>query len=284
MNYYEHHIGDYVRDTAHLSLVEDAVYRRLLDSYYAREKPIPLDIDECCRLVRAKRANERAAVEYVVAHYFIKLENGYHQKRCDAEISRFQAKRLKAKQSADARWAKENANASQTHDERNATRARSSLQTPDTSTHTPNTKLQTPKTSKDFPPRSPRVASKPLNGVDTAATWKAYSEAYFNRYGTEPLRNRTVNSQIKRFVEAVGSEQAPLIASFYLRHNLAWYVRDKHGTGCLLKDAAKLHTEWKTGRIGTNTEALNADRKQSNFNAFAPLLAEAEERERNGKQ
>jgi len=27
MNYYEHHLGDYVRDTAHLSMLEDGACR-----------------------------------------------------------------------------------------------------------------------------------------------------------------------------------------------------------------------------------------------------------------
>lgn len=41
MNFYEHHLGDYMRDTAHLSMIEDAAYRRLLDAYYIREAPLP---------------------------------------------------------------------------------------------------------------------------------------------------------------------------------------------------------------------------------------------------
>ena len=41
MNYYERHIGDYLKDTAHLSLLEHGVYSRLLDVYYTRESPIP---------------------------------------------------------------------------------------------------------------------------------------------------------------------------------------------------------------------------------------------------
>ena len=40
MNYYERHIGDYLKDTAHLSLLEHGIYGRLLDIYYTREEPI----------------------------------------------------------------------------------------------------------------------------------------------------------------------------------------------------------------------------------------------------
>lgn len=43
MNYYSHNIGDYAQATMHLSLVEDAIYSRLLRRYYAEEQPIKDD-------------------------------------------------------------------------------------------------------------------------------------------------------------------------------------------------------------------------------------------------
>ena len=89
MNYYEHHLGDYMRDTAHLSMIEDGAYRRLLDAYYAREKPLPLDDRECCKLARAATKADRSAVKYVLQEFFDLREDGYHQKRVDVEIARF---------------------------------------------------------------------------------------------------------------------------------------------------------------------------------------------------
>lgn len=146
MNYYEHHLGDYLRDTAHLSMLEDAAYRRLLDAYYIREKALPLDVRECCKLVRATSKQERDAVAYVLREFFRETEDGYRQKRADAEIARFQEKQAKAKRSAEARWSAKrsesegNANASadamRTHSEGNAPRARP--QTPDTRHQTQN--------------------------------------------------------------------------------------------------------------------------------------------------
>lgn len=89
MNYYEHHLGDYMRDTAHLSMVEDGAYRRLLDAYYAREKPLPPDERECFKLARAATKADRDAVKYVLREFFDQQEDGYHQKRVDSEIARF---------------------------------------------------------------------------------------------------------------------------------------------------------------------------------------------------
>ena len=126
MNYYERHIGDYLRDTAHLSMVEDCAYRRLLDAYYIRERPLPADLRECCKLSRAASKVERDAVAYVLREFFKLGDDGHHQPRADAEIARFKDKQRKAKASADARWAhtERNANASpnamRTHSERNA--------------------------------------------------------------------------------------------------------------------------------------------------------------------
>jgi len=63
INYYEHHIGDYIKATAHLSMVEDAAYRRLLDVYYTREGPLPVDRKAVQKLARAQSKDDRAAVE-----------------------------------------------------------------------------------------------------------------------------------------------------------------------------------------------------------------------------
>ena len=142
MNYYEHHIGDYIKDAAHLTMLEDASYRRLIDAYYTREGPLPADKKECQRLARSRTKGECVAVDLVLDEFFDLREDGWHQKRCDEEIARFQDKSRKAKQSADVRWGKSqcegnanaDANAMRTHSEGNAY--------PVTSNHTPITKGQ----------------------------------------------------------------------------------------------------------------------------------------------
>jgi len=98
-------------------------------------------------------------------------------------------------------------------------------------------------------------------------TWKSYLEAYQQRYGIPPLRNQTVNSQVKQFVQRVGFQDAPLIAGWFTAHNATWYVRQGHTIGSLLRDAEKLRTEWATGRALTETSTRQLDGAQSNFNA-----------------
>jgi uncharacterized protein YdaU (DUF1376 family) len=77
MNFYPFHIGDYASATRHLSWLEDAAYRRLLDMYYVREEPFPLDRRQVYRLVVASTTEQREAVDQVLAEFFTETEFGY---------------------------------------------------------------------------------------------------------------------------------------------------------------------------------------------------------------
>jgi uncharacterized protein YdaU (DUF1376 family) len=119
VNYYLHHIGDYLKDTSHLSGVEDGMYRRMLDLYYSSEKPLPLNIDGLYRLVRAKSRQEKEAVDTVLEEFFQRTPEGWRQSRADREVAKAQEKSGKAKASASIRWHCDgNANAMRTHSEK----------------------------------------------------------------------------------------------------------------------------------------------------------------------
>jgi len=91
MNYYQHHIGDYRRDTAHLSLLEHGIYRQLLDTYYLTEEPIPEETQLVCRRLSAKTEEEQKAVETVLSEFFYR-DNGWRHKRCDMELAGYREK------------------------------------------------------------------------------------------------------------------------------------------------------------------------------------------------
>jgi hypothetical protein len=132
--------------------------------------------------------------------------------------------------------------------------------------------------AEDSPPkpkRPPKVAKEP---APTTAVWDSYAAAYRRRYSTDPVRNAMVNGQLAQVVSRIGPDAAP-VAEFYLGHKNRFYVEKMHPVGLLLSDAEKLRTEWFTGRQVTQTQATQADRTQANFNAFAPLLAEARAKE-----
>jgi uncharacterized protein YdaU (DUF1376 family) len=149
VNYYERHIGDYLKDTAHLSLLEHGIYGRLLDVYYVREGAIP--VDQAARLVGARSEEEGAALQSVLTEFFTLCGEAWTHKRCEEEIARCQDKTAKAKASAEMRWAHTEriAKAMPTHSEGNA----------------PNN--QEPITKKEREPRATRLAS----GWELPADW-----------------------------------------------------------------------------------------------------------------
>lgn len=92
INWYEHHIKDYDSATMHLSWEEDLAYTRLLRWYYRKEEPIPGDLDQACRIVRAATDLQRQAVEQVLREFFQKGPDGcWHKDTCDQAIAAYQA-------------------------------------------------------------------------------------------------------------------------------------------------------------------------------------------------
>ena len=83
MHYYQFNIGDYIKNTLHLSVMEDIAYRRLLDLYYDSEQPIPNDIPRVSRRLRM----DCEVVQSVLNEFFELTESGYRNHRADLEIS-----------------------------------------------------------------------------------------------------------------------------------------------------------------------------------------------------
>jgi uncharacterized protein YdaU (DUF1376 family) len=96
MNYYQHHIGDYRRDTAHLTLLEHGVYRQLLDMYYLAEDRIPEETESVYRRLCARTDEEKKAVDTILAEFF-KRDNGWCHTRCEKEILAYQGKAERAR-------------------------------------------------------------------------------------------------------------------------------------------------------------------------------------------
>jgi uncharacterized protein YdaU (DUF1376 family) len=98
MNYYPFHPGDYLRDTAHLSPMEDITYRRLLDMYYLSEQPIPMETDLVSRRLRLGSD----LVSSVLKEFFVEAQEGWIHRRCDKEIAAYQARSERAKKNGKA--------------------------------------------------------------------------------------------------------------------------------------------------------------------------------------
>jgi len=135
MNFYKHHVGDYVAATSHLTWDEDCAYRRLIEQYYKREAPIPSDLKEACRLVRASTPAQKRAVETVLREFFVVEADGWHQKRCDEEIRAASAQAQTNRRIAEERESKRRSRTGHdSSDEPRTNRSPPRLQTPDSKT------------------------------------------------------------------------------------------------------------------------------------------------------
>lgn len=90
MHYYKFNIPDWNLHTAHLSLVEEAVYRRLIDHYYDTESPIPTETQPVFR--RLRLANESDIALAILSEFFRLTDDGWRHKRCDDVIADFHKK------------------------------------------------------------------------------------------------------------------------------------------------------------------------------------------------
>jgi uncharacterized protein YdaU (DUF1376 family) len=86
VNYWPRWIRAIRGKTLTLSMAQMGAYDRLLDYYYEEEKPLPSEVDECCRIAGAVSKQDRADVKKVLDKFFVLSEAGFNQERADAEI------------------------------------------------------------------------------------------------------------------------------------------------------------------------------------------------------
>jgi len=120
MEFYPFDIKRYRKETTHLSLTEHAIYRTLIDSYYDGEAPLVADDALLMRRHCVRTSAEKDAYKNVIDEFFYKEGDYYRHDGCDKVIAQVHAKSLKAKESAEKRWARADANAMRTHDSSNA--------------------------------------------------------------------------------------------------------------------------------------------------------------------
>lgn len=109
--------------------------------------------------------------------------------------------------------------------------------------------------------------------------WTAYSNAYQDRYGVPPETSAEARSAIKRYCGKVRAAECAAVAAYYVTHQSAFYVAKGHNLNHLATDAAKLRTEWATGKQITQTQAMQTDKSASRGNVFKELIQET----KNGK-
>jgi len=112
MHYYQHHIGDFIKDTSYLTNEEVGIYMKLLWLYYDTEQPLPKDL-----FVLSMKANAReneTVVTGILNMFFTESDDGWHHSRCDHEIAHYHAQIETASKAGKASAAKRAINARST--------------------------------------------------------------------------------------------------------------------------------------------------------------------------
>ncbi len=90
MHYYKFNVADWVMNTSHLSLEEEAVYLRLVNHYYDSEQPIPLETHSVTR--RLRLASHSETVDVVLKEFFVKTDEGWIHSKCDKLLAEYHAR------------------------------------------------------------------------------------------------------------------------------------------------------------------------------------------------
>jgi uncharacterized protein YdaU (DUF1376 family) len=91
MHSYLHHIGDFDKDTRHLTRIERSIYSDLIDLYYLTESCLPDDNEYLCRKIIARSNEESTAVEQVLKEFFHLTPVGWYHVRCEEEIEKYKS-------------------------------------------------------------------------------------------------------------------------------------------------------------------------------------------------
>lgn len=118
---------------------------------------------------------------------------------------------------------------------------------------------------KVLKPKAPRQKTEAQ--IANTNTWDAYTIAYLERYGVEPVRNAKVNAQVAQLVQRLGAEEAPQVAMFYVTINDSFFIRSSHELGLLVSRAEGIRTQWLTGRQVNAVTARQMENTQANISA-----------------
>ena len=85
MHYYNRHIGDYARETGHLTAEEHGAMTLLMDRYYLKEMPI--QHDQAARIAKV----DQAVVDRLLAEFFVRDGGVWRHAGADKAIAKYHA-------------------------------------------------------------------------------------------------------------------------------------------------------------------------------------------------
>ena len=76
------------RDTRHLTPMRHGVYLLLLAHCWDQKGPVPLDEQEAAGIANCRSADEIDALRYILDRYFVRMDDGWYNRRMVEEIAR----------------------------------------------------------------------------------------------------------------------------------------------------------------------------------------------------
>lgn len=189
MHYYSRNIGDYLKDTNGLSLIEHGAYGLLLDWAYANEKPLPLEEERLHRICCAVTKQDRQAVKAVLVQFWTLEKDGWTHKRVIKEIRKYYNKKESGAANVGKRWHQTDTNEDTKLDTNEDTKLVATE--PTTITRVSRTKNQEPRTISPVVPKG--------TAIDAAAA--ALYELYPKKVGK--------TAALKAIVKALKQPGAP---------------------------------------------------------------------------
>jgi uncharacterized protein YdaU (DUF1376 family) len=89
MHYYQHHIGDFIKDTSFLTNEEIGIYLKLIWLYYDSEKPLPNNLFELGMKTGTRDNTEMLSGLLEMFFSFHSVEDCWHHTRCDKELEHY---------------------------------------------------------------------------------------------------------------------------------------------------------------------------------------------------
>ena len=188
MHWYPKYTSDFIGATLDLSYLEKVSYGWMLDIYYERREPLPLDSTRLFRLLGCESDEQKQAIKTVLNLFFVKKEDGWYNEKAEQVIKKQAQRSDLAKFSAKVRWdsfeekklneinettdANAYANALRTHCERNANAMLSRTRTKEVLTTRPKTKQDQLQDQSQGPVLTTAIASLDDSGSNNAGVLK----------------------------------------------------------------------------------------------------------------
>jgi uncharacterized protein YdaU (DUF1376 family) len=211
MHYYQHHIGDFIKDTSFLTNEEVGIYLKLLWLYYDTEQPLPNSLFELSIKVNVR--DQQDTLSGILGMFFTLRNDQWHHNRCDKEISFYKQQLETASKAGKASAAKRALNRNSTVVERSLDSCSTVVQP--TNNHEPIT--------NNHKPNKEKATSVAMPDGISQSVWEDYKT--LRKAKKAPVTQRVIDGM---------QEQA----------NLAGWTLEKAMEECCIRGWQSFKAEW----------------------------------------